>query len=312
MTRAKEGAVKKAAALASLVLPVLMAAPVRAADVAVLKSAETPAWRPAIETLRRAAASHAVTEYDLKGDVAEARRVATELKGQPTIVVALGPLAAEAVRAAAPEMPLIYGMIQDPGQAGLLGVPHVAGVAFAIPIRNQLAAFRMVNPRGVRIGVIYSSEMLQAQVDEAAQASLVVRLVIIPRRVASEREVPDALRALLKGDGAVDALWLPPDPMLLGDDTRRFLLSETAKAGKPVYTFSPLIVAEGALVSNGPDFASIGEQLAELVTRAAAGGQGGRSELLVPRGELIVNKKAADRLKLEIPATALAAANKVL
>lgn len=303
---------KKTAALACLLVPIVLATPARAADVAVLKSVETPGWRPAIDALRRVAAAHTITEYDLKGDAAEAQRVVGELKGKPDIVVALGPLAAQTVRSVAPERALIYGMVQDPAQAGLMGVENATGVAFSIPVRNQLAVFRMVNPRAVRVGVIYGSEGMQKQIDEAMQASLVVRLIIVPRRIASEKEVPDALRALFKGGDAVDALWLPADPLLLGEETRRFVLSETLKAKKPVYTFSPLIAAEGALVSNGPDYASIGEQLAELVARAAAGTPGQRSELLVPRGELVVNQKAADRLKLEIPATALSAANKVL
>ena len=303
---------KKTAALACLLLPVVLTTPARAADVAVLKSVETPGWRPAIDALRRAAAAHTLTEYDLKGDPAEAQRVVGELKGKPAIIVALGPLAAQTMRSVAPEHALIYGMVQDPAQAGLAGVENATGVAFSIPVRNQLAAFRMVNPRGVRVGVIYGSDGLQKQVDEATRASLVVRLIIVPRRISNEKEVPEALRSLLKGGDAVDALWLPPDPLLLGDETRRFLLSETLKARKPVYTFSPLIVAEGALVSNGPDYTSIGEQLAELVARAAGGAQGVRSELLVPRGELVVNQKAADKLKLEIPATVLFVANKVL
>lgn len=303
---------KTTATLACLTGLVLASAAARAADVVVLKSVETPGWQPAIEALRRIASAHSVSEYDLKGNQAEALRVVGELKSKPGVLVALGPLAAETVRSVAPERPLVYGMVQDPAQHGLLGVDHVAGVAFAIPVRNQLAAFRMVNPRGVRVGVLYSSDATQRRVDEATQASLVVRLMIVPRRVSSEKDVPDALRSLLKGSDSVDALWMPADPLLLGDETRRFLLSETLKAGKPVYTFSPLIVAEGALVSNGPDYVSIGEQLAELVGRVAAGAQGLNAELLVPRGELVVNKRAADKLKLEIPATALSAANKVL
>lgn len=303
---------RKTAALALLALPALLLhAPARAADVAVLKSAENAAWAPAVEALRRGASDHVVTEYNLRGDRAEARRVVDGLKGKPTILVALGPLAAEVARAAAPDLPLIYAMIQDPAQAGLAGV-NAFGVAFATPVRNQLAAFRMVNPRAVRVGVIYASDAVQQQVQEAEQASRVVRLVIVPRKVSEARDVPEALRELLKRGDAVDALWLPPEPLLLGDETRRFLLAETAKAGRPVYTFSPLIVAEGALVSNGPDYTSIGEQLAELVARAAAGERATRPELLVPRAELVVNKTAADKLKLEIPATALAAASKVL
>ena len=53
--------------------------------------------------------------------------------------------------------------------------------------------------------------------------------------MASEREIPAALRSLLAGDQAIDALWIPTDPVLLGDETRRFLLAEMFKAGRAVY-----------------------------------------------------------------------------
>jgi ABC-type uncharacterized transport system substrate-binding protein len=129
--------------------------------------------------------------------------------------------------------------------------------------------------------------------------------------VASEREVPEALRGLLKGEDAVDALWIPPDPVLLGDESRRYILAETLKAGKPVYSFSAALVAEGALVSNGPELGSIGDQAGELVNRLAAG-ERGKIEVLIPRAELVINKKIGDKLKVDIPVDALKAAGKVL
>ena len=67
----------------------------RAAEVAVLKSSEVPAWRPAIEALRRATSAHTLTEYDLRGDRAEAERITAALKGKAAILVAMGPLAAQ-------------------------------------------------------------------------------------------------------------------------------------------------------------------------------------------------------------------------
>jgi ABC-type uncharacterized transport system substrate-binding protein len=296
--------------LLAVALGLLGAAPARGTEVALVKSADTPSWAAAIEAFKRGLSGQRVIEYDLRGEAAEAQRVATELKERAVIVVALGTLAAQTVHAVAPERPLIYGMVPDPGQAGLLGATGAVGVSITTPVRNQLAAFRMVNPRGVRVGVVHG-EGVRKLVDEAVQASQVVRLMIVARRVASEREIPPALRALFKGSDAVDALWLPPDPLLVGDEMRRFVLAEATKAGRPVYTFAPAIVAEGALVSNGPDPVSMGEQLAELVARVAGGAGGARADLLVPRAELVINRTAAQRLKLEIPATAISAASKV-
>lgn len=284
-----------------------LATPLWSAEVAVLKSTDTPAWRPLIDALKRAATGQTVTEYDLKGERAEGLRVVAEIKARPHVLVALGTLAVQVAREGAPEFPLVYGLVLDPAQAGVLNVPNVTGVAASTPVRNQLAAFRMVNPRGVRIGVVHSDAVTK-QIEEAVQASGVVRLAVVPRRVAAEKDVPEALRGLLKGSEAVDALWLPSDPILLGEDTRRLLLTEATRAGKPVYAFSEAIVAEGALASNAPDLVSTGEQLAELVLRATAGESAGRSDVLVPRATLAINKKVAEKLKVEIPVTTLAAA----
>jgi ABC-type uncharacterized transport system substrate-binding protein len=281
----------------------------RAADVAILKSAETLAWRPTIDALRKGAgASHTFTEFDLRGDKTEAARVAGALKGKPgLLVVAMGPLAAQAARDAVPEAPLVYCMVPDPAHLNLAG-PGIAGVAFTVPVKNQLAAFRLVNPRGVRVGVLYS-EAASALVQDALKAAASVRLALVAKPIASVKDIPTTLRTILSGAEAVDAVWVPPDPLLMQDDSRRFLMSEVAKAGKPVYASSGTMVQEGALVSNGPDFTSIGELVGELVARLA-GGEKGRLEMLVPRGELVINKKMASKLGIDVSADALKAANR--
>ena len=284
--------------------------PMAAAEVAVVKSSDVPAWRPAIDALRRVSASHTITEHDLRNDRPTADSVLASLKGKAAIIVALGPLAAQLVRSTLPDAPLVFAMVQEPAKLGLAPGPGVTGVAFAIPIKNQLAAFRLVHPKGVRIGVIYKEDNSGHSVEEAIKAATLLRVVMSTRAVTSERDIPPALRSLLAGDQAIDALWIPPDPVLLGDDTRRFLQAEMFKAGKAVYGSSSGLVAEGALVSNGPDLVSIGEQVGELVNRLAAGDRS-RIELLVPRAELVINKKIAARLKIDVSAEVLKAANKV-
>jgi putative ABC transport system substrate-binding protein len=280
------------------------------AEVAVLKSTDSPAWKPTIDALRRAATKQTITEFDLRGDRGEGERVLQGLKGKPVILVAMGNLAAQSAHDLLPEAPLVYLMVQDPQKLGLQGTANTTGVSFSIPVKNQLAAFRLVNPRGVRIGVIYDTENAGKTVQEAQKAAGIVRLILVERAVTSEKEIPEALRFLLKGQDSVDALWIPADPILLGDETRHYLLSETLKAGKPIYTFSTTLVQEGALVSEGPDYTSIGEQAGELVERIAAGDKA-KMEMMIPKAELVINKKIADKLKLDIAPEALKAASKV-
>jgi putative ABC transport system substrate-binding protein len=295
----------------SILIGLLGAGAARAAEVALLKSTEAPAWRAAIEAFRRVAAGQAISEFDLRADRGEAERVVGALRGRSMILVAMGTLAAQVVRDLAPEAPIVFCMVQDPGRLNLLNLANAAGVTFTTPVKNQLAAFRLVYPRGVRIGVIFADEAAARMVQEAQKATSVVRVAIIPRQVASEKEIPETLRGLLRGNDAADALWIPPDPTLLGDQTRRFLLAETLKAGKPVFSSYAALVAEGALASSGPDYVSIGEMVGELVNRMAEGDAAARGALLVPRGELVINKKIAEKLRIQVSADALKAASRV-
>jgi putative tryptophan/tyrosine transport system substrate-binding protein len=296
-----------------VVLPFALAAacPAGAAEVLLLKSTDAPSWKPAIEALRKKATGQNIVEADLRGDRAEADRILGTVKGRKDIlVIAMGPLAAEAAHGSGIGVPVVYCMVQDIARFVQDGSGD-AGISFQTPVRNQFAVFRMVHPRGVRIGVIYRQETSGALMQEALKASSVARFVLVSTPVASPQEVPPALRTMLTGAEPVDALWLPPDPLLLEDATRRFILSETLKAGRPVYTFSQALVAEGALVSAGPDIAAIGDRLAELVARWV-GSEKLRGEILVPPPELVVNKKIGDKLRIDIPAAALKQANKVL
>lgn len=271
----------------------------RAAEVAVLVSREAAAWRPTLDALRREAAGHTLAEHNLRGDGDEAERVLRGLKGSKTILVVMGPLAAKAALDFAPGSPLVYCMVPDPAGLGLLKAPNAAGVAFSVSIKNQFAAFRMVHPRAIRIGVIYDPDQSAGEILEARKATAVVRVTLLEEPVQSEYEVASALlRLLTKKD--IDALWILSDPIVLGDETRRFLLSETLRAGKPVFTALSALIGEGALVSSGPDYTSIGELAGELVNRMARGERLG-SRLLIPRAGLLINKEVGEKLGIELP-----------
>jgi ABC-type uncharacterized transport system substrate-binding protein len=287
----------------------LSAVEARAVDVAVLRSTDDAASRAVVEAFRKSAGAPRVfTDHDLKGDRAEAIRVLDGLRGRPMVVLAVGPLAARTVREVAPEVPVVFCMVPEPEKLGLVPAPGVAGVAYRIPVRNQLAAFRSVNPRGVRIGVMHGPETAEVAA-EAHRTAPTVRLDVAVKPLGTDGDVRPALRALFTGPEAVDALWVPADSLLAEEETRRLVLKEAARAGKPVYGFAGGLVEEGALVSNGPSLASIGEQAADLVARLLAG-ERGTIGIVYPQAELVINMKAAARLKIDIPPGALAAARK--
>jgi putative ABC transport system substrate-binding protein len=290
------------AALSALLVSVLAGlSPPRllAAEIAVLKSGEVPAWRPALDALQRSAATHTLTEYDLKNDRARGEEIVRSLKGRAAVLVGVGALAAQLAHELLPEVPLVFCMLQDPVQSGIVPGPGLTGVAFNIPVRNQLAAFRIAYPGANRIGVLYNPATTGKLVEEAEKAAAVVRATLVTKPISTEKDVPGALRALLAKADTVDAIWLIPEPLLLSDESRHHILSETLDAHKPIFSFSNTLVAEGALISSGPDYASIGEKTAELVNRMVAGER--KIDLLVPKAEIVINTKVAAKLKIMIP-----------
>jgi putative ABC transport system substrate-binding protein len=285
--------------------------PVPAAEIALLMSSDVPAWKPAVDALRTALPGHNLTTYDLRSSRAEAERVLPGIRQSAALVVAMGPLAAQAARDLAAELPLVYSMVSDAATLSALEGPNVTGVAYEVPARNQIVAFRAVNPKAARIGVVFNAATLGRQLDDAKRAASVLKVELVVRQVPSLQALPQTVRDLLSGPQAVDAIWLPPDPFFQGDDTRHFVMQAAVSAGKPVYASSAALIKEGALVSNSPESASIGQAIGEQVNRIARGEKAGRLGVLVPRSELLINKRIADQLRVSIPEEALKAAQRV-
>jgi hypothetical protein len=201
-------------------------------------------------------------------------------------------------------------MVQDPAKLGLLDAPRTTGVAFTIPVKNQLAVFRMVYPHGVRIGVIYDEANTGRLVQEAKTGAGVVHLAIVERAVSSEKQVPEALRSLLRGDDAVDALWVTPDPILLGDEARRYVWPRRSRRASQSTASHRLSCPRGA----GQQWTGHGiHRRAARRARQSHGepGRGGQDRDAHPKGGAGRQQKVADKLKIEIPIDALKAANKV-
>jgi putative ABC transport system substrate-binding protein len=290
-------------------LVLLAATPATAAEVTLLVSADVPAWRPAVEAIR-SAPGHQVQVVDLGGSRELGARVLAGLAEGVTLV-AMGPLAVQVAAGAPAGMPVIHCMVVDARSLGLAG-PDVTGVAFSLPVLNQLGAFSQVNPAARRLGVIYSDETRELVEQARAEAGR-FRLELVAREATSEREVPAAVRALLAGDDEpVDAVWLLPDPILSSEAALRFLFAQSLEGRRPVYAFSPALVEQGAMVSLAPDVASVGAEVVRRIARIESGEAPGRMALGIPLQELTINKRIADRLGVKIPPAVLREASRVI
>ena len=176
------------------------------------------------------------------------------------------------------------------------GAPNIAGVAFAVPVKNQLAAFRMVNPRG-RAG----RRDLQRRATWAGSCrrrrrpAPSVRLALVAEgRSPPSATSPRRCARCSQGADAVDAVWIPPDPVLLGDGDAALHPARDAQGRQARLRLHGHAGGGGRAGQQRPRLRPrSASRSAELVNRLAAG-EKGRMELLVPRAELVINKKIAD------------------
>lgn len=114
-------------------------------------------------------------------------------------------------------------------------------------------------------------------------------------RVASMEDLPALLRQAL---GETDALWIPPDPLLVTTENLMILKEFSWANGLPFYGSTKGMTREGAAASIGVSFREMGAAAARAAARLNSGED--VQELLFPeKPEITLNAAAAKKCGLE-------------
>lgn len=165
--------------------------------------------------------------------------------------------------------------------------------------RALLARLRSLQPGLRRLAVLCSgqtmAEFYRSLQSEGAKLGVAVRIERL-----SPDELPDRLRAL---DGRMDAVWLPPDPLFITEDSFTTLRIFSQMQRIPLYAPTSGLVARGATASVGYDLRAMGT----WAGRAAAAVMAGRSasEIAALAPELALHRDAAREAGLDISTAVL-------
>ena len=231
------------------------------------------------------------------------------------VVLADGGVAARAMRAASPTIPIV-AITGNPVEAGLaasLARPggNVTGVATmgSELIPKQLEFLHEILPPARRIGVVGASmsagvEYLAIEA-RAAPLGLALRRIVIRTQVEAERELaPTALRD-------VDGLVLGPNAIIGGLSATLVRLINAA--GKPAIYGDRDFVAVGGLVFYGFDIDDSFRLCASVVDRVLKGANPATMPFEQPvRITLVLNLKSARALGLKFPPSVIARADEVI
>jgi putative ABC transport system substrate-binding protein len=142
---------------------------------------------------------------------------------------------------------------------------------------------------------------------EAAAGSLKVAPTIAP--VHSDIEIETAITALGREPGG--GLLVAGDPFTVAH--RASIISAAARNNVPAFYGQPFFVRDGGLLYYGSDWADILRRTATYVDRILRGEKPGDLPVQFPtKFEMVVNRKAATALGLEVPLSILLRADEVI
>jgi putative ABC transport system substrate-binding protein len=257
--------------------------------------------------------------FDVRNTEGNPRRLPEAAKalvdGGVELIFTIGEAATRAAKAATQTIPIVFTLVGDPVQAGIVKemAHHGGNLTGVSSLTTRLAPKRLevlkrLVPGLRRVWAIYPAGDRAAQeaVREARKAALDLHLELVDCPVGTPEALAHAVQAWATGDGV-----LPPDMTTL--DIPGQLLQMSLEKKVPAVFSSTFWVKDGGLLSYGTDYYAEGLQAAWLVAKIL---QGAHPRDLPVEGankiELAVNLKSAEKLGLTVPRQLLLRADKVM
>jgi putative ABC transport system substrate-binding protein len=234
----------------------------------------------------------------------------------PDLIFALGGDVAPSARVSTITIPIVVAVSNDPVQAGLvasLARPggNITGVTF---VSSDLAAKRLqflreIAPNLARVAVLWNPDHVDPEYRETQTAAKTLGIQIQSLEVRSIEDFDAAFQTAV--NARIQAL-MPISSRLTTINRSRIVQFSAQRQLLLACGWGPW-ANEGALLSYGPDIDVITYRAAAYVDKILRGAKPGDLPVEQPtRFQLVVNRKTAKSLGLEIPPTLLATADQVI
>jgi putative ABC transport system substrate-binding protein len=179
-----------------------------------------------------------------------------------------------------------------------LVTPWMKGVSATAPVREQFRAWKALDPKLTRVGVI-TGKNLQGLMKEAQAAASENRIRLDHVEVSSDKETIYAYKQLVP---KIEGLWLVPDNRVLSNEVIRDMMAYSVKQGKQVVVFSHEMLGLGGLVSAESSYADIADQVLVRIRQAQEyAGVPGVPVAALTKANIRINAVMASRLNLALP-----------
>jgi putative ABC transport system substrate-binding protein len=253
-------------------------------------------------------------------DINRIRALAQELVGlKPEVILANGIPATVAVQRETRTIPIVFANLSDPVASGIvprLDRPggNITGFATTeVSLAGKwLELLSEIAPGLKRAAIIFNPDMVTASAYmpslETAARSFKVLPIMAP--VHSDVEIETAIIALGREPGG-GLVCLPDGGFTLTH--RSPIISAAARNNVPAVYSRSDFVRDGGLLSYGPDPVDRFRRAASYVDRILRGEKPGDLPVQLPtRFEMVVNRKTAKALGLEVPPSIMLRADEVI
>jgi putative ABC transport system substrate-binding protein len=246
--------------------------------------------------------------------------VADLVRRKVTVIAATGgETGALAARAATTTIPIVFEIGGDPVELGLVASfnrpgGNVTGVtAMNLELDGKrLAILAELVPGAARIGVLMTSPLIainQARIAyiQAAAVALGRQIEVLP--TASSREIDEVFASLAQKQ--IGALLVSAQPTYYS--LRAQIATTAARHGIPILSGDPALAEAGALVSYGSAPEDNWRLVGVYVGRILKGEKPADLPVVRPtKFEFVINLQTARLLRIQIPPTLLALADRVI
>jgi putative tryptophan/tyrosine transport system substrate-binding protein len=257
-------------------------------------------------------------QIEYRWDTGDLRKAATELVTlSPDVIVAYTTPAVAALQPATRTVPIVFTQVADPVSAGFVASLAKPGgnITGFTPFEYSIGAkwlelLKEIAPHVTRVGVIRdptsTSSIGQFAAIQSATRSFGVEVNPIGGRDA--RDIEHTVTEFARGSNC--GLISAAAPLLFNSG---LIISLAARHRLPaVYPYRSF-VADGGLISYGPDAIDLSRQAAGYVDRILKGEK--PADLPVQgatKFELVINLKTAKALGLNVPSSLLSRANEII
>ena len=233
------------------------------------------------------------------------------------IIFAIATPAAQAVKAEIENQgkntPLIFTAVTDPEAAGLTNCDFITGTNDMNPVADQVALIKDIKADAKKMGVIYSSNEVNSQVqcDLATAKAASLGMTTSTQTITSVNEITNAVSALVS-DGC-DAIYLPTDNVIA--TAVATIVNITNDAGIIVVCGEEGMIGDGGLISYSINYKALGVMTGEMGVQVLNGTKASDIEITglpIEDLSLVINKKAAAAANITIPQALLDKADTIV